>query len=79
MLFVVSFHRIACLLTLMCVRLHPFYLEAEVLALEKICSKWVFVGDQKFPTGFLSDPEVKNKTKATEWEVKDRLSSSGAP
>lgn len=54
------FHRIAYLFTLICIGLHPCYREAGVLTLEITC-RWVFVCDQKFPTGLLSDQEVKTK------------------
>lgn len=39
------------------------------LTLEEITTRWLFVWDQKFPTGLLSDQEVKRKREATELEL----------
>lgn len=55
----------------MCVGLHLFYQEAKgELTVEKITCRWLFVCDQKFPTGFLSDREAKTKQRQQSQNLK---------
>lgn len=55
----------------MCVGLHPLYQEAKgELTVEKITCRWLFVWEQKFPTGFLSDQEAKTKQRQQSQNLK---------